>query len=79
MPVTDFETLPLTFWFVHVPTVAMVGCPALRVDTPNRPRLDSTGPALLPDAVTPLACNRDRKNFRKQVFSFFSQKKSVMI
>lgn len=79
MPVTDFKTLPLTFWFVHVLTVAVVGCPALRVDTPNRPRLDSTGTALLPDAVTPLACNRGRNNFHKQVFRFFSRKESVMI
>lgn len=56
VPIADLKALASAFRLVDVLTVRVVGCPALRVDTPYCPRLNPARTTFLPDTMTPLAC-----------------------
>ena len=61
MPLAHLEAVAAALGPVRLRAVGVVGGPALRMDAPQGPGLDSTRAALLPCAMTPLTWRRGRQ------------------
>lgn len=61
VPLADFEAVALALGLVRVPTVGVVRGPALAVDAPHRPHLNSARATLLAHTSSPLAWQRQRQ------------------
>lgn len=62
VPLAHLEAAALALWLIGMLAVGVVGGPALSVDAPYCPGLNSARATFLPQTLPPLTCNEDKRD-----------------